>query len=117
MDNQNMEPQEPQDPDMSRNEPPAPPEKEGGLGPVIGIIIIIALLVIGGVYYFTVGIDQIQNGQSAIENEMTAGEEANVLRQQSGSTELADIEADLNATDLSGLDEASAQFEEELQVQ
>lgn len=98
--------------------PQSTPKKEGGLGPVVGIIIIIVLLALGAMYYFTAGVDQIQNGQMMMENDgMTADEEAQTLKEQGSSTDLADIEADLNATDLSGLDEASADFESELQGQ
>jgi len=91
---------------------PPLPKKEGGFGSIIGIIIIIILLALGAMYYFTDGIDQIQKNDS-----MSAEDEAMMLSEQSSSTNLADIEADVNATDLSGLDEASADFESELQAQ
>lgn len=99
-----------------QNVPPERPKKQnGGAGAVIGIIIIIILLGLGGVYYFTTGVRQVQDGQPA--PELTADEEAAVLSAQGTSTELPDIEADLEATDLSGLDDASLDFESELQAQ
>lgn len=90
------------------------PKKEGGIGPVIGIIIIIILLGLGGVYYFTAGVDQIQNDGTG---SLSPEEEAAALLGQSASTDLSDIETDLEATDLSGLDGASTDFDSELQAQ
>lgn len=107
------------DPTMSsapkEQQPPTQaPKKEGGAGPIIGIIIIIILLGFGGVYYFTTGVDQIQHD---VMEEMTPEEEAEALRAQGSSTDLSDIEADLEATDFSGLDDASLDFDSELQAQ
>lgn len=89
---------------------PATPGQKGGAGPVIGIIIIIILLALGGYYYFTTGISEISQQDTA----MTEEEQ---LMEQGDSTNLADIEGDLNATDLSGLDDASADFDSELNAQ
>lgn len=116
MENEHMEPtmneQQDNQPHLSS------PKKEGGLGAVIGIIIIIILLALGAIYYFTAGIDKIQNGQpSGNDAAMTPDEEAAALKDQGASTDLSSIEADVNATDLSGLDNASADFTSELQAQ
>ncbi|MEK7613314.1 MAG: hypothetical protein AAB439_00345 [Patescibacteria group bacterium] len=90
------------------------PKQSGGIGPIIGIVIIVVLLAIGGFYYFTSGVDKLKSEEQAAG--ITADEE-DKLRQQGTSTDLADIEADLNATDLTGLDSASADFEAELNAQ
>lgn len=93
-----------------------PPERhKGGPGPIIGIIIIIILLALGGYYYFTVGVKQIGNPNdgSMIEGDASMSE-TDMLRAQSSSTELSAIETDLNATDFSGLDSASADFNADL---
>ena len=91
---------------------PTPKKNGDSLGPTISSIVIVLLLVLGGIYYFTKGIGEVQpTGDQA-----AAGDEA-ALRQQSQSTDLADIEADVNATDLSALDEASADFDSELEAQ
>lgn len=119
MENEQMEPNVnnvPQESNQNQNVPPTP-NKEGGAGPVIGIIIIIILLGLGGVYYFTTGVDQIQSEDAMMEESMSADEAAAKVREQGSSTDLADIEADLQATDFSGLDDASAEFESELQSQ
>jgi uncharacterized protein HemX len=35
--------------------------REGGSGPVFGIIVIIILLALGGIYYFTMSVQSLQN--------------------------------------------------------
>lgn len=95
-------------------EAPKAPKAGGGIGAVVGIIIIVILLALGGVYYFTTGVDNLERNDEA---PTIVGDEAAALKEQGTSTELADIEADLTATDFSGLDEASADFESELEAQ
>lgn len=95
-------------------EAPKPTKPSTGIGAVVGIIIIVILLALGGVYYFTTGVDNLERNDEA---PVLVGDEAAALKEQGSSTELADIEADLNATNFSGLDEASADFESELQAQ
>ena len=127
MEPENTQPQEPttEQPEKAPEQPtPHLKEERGGVGPVIGIIIIIILLALGGFYYFTAGVDQISHTETEILDGSTdapaaerdsVGTEEDALREQGSSTNLADIESDLNATDLSGLDEASADFEFELE--
>lgn len=111
MENEQMESTE-----QNATKPTAPsPKDDGGIGPIIGIVIIIVLLALGAMYYFTDGINQIQKAQ--VEGEVSAEEQAAMLRAQNTSTDLTDIEADLNATDLTGLDEAAAGFDSELNTQ
>ncbi len=94
---------------MPTNEPKT--SKGGSAGPVIAIIIIIVLLALGAFYYITVEVDQLQDVDQAAQ---IVGDEEDQLRTQGTSNDLADIEADLNATDLSGLDSAAAGFDAEL---
>lgn len=73
-------------------------------GALIGSIIIVAILIIGGVYYFNsakmqIAEERMRAEQAALEAEAQADE----LRQQSDSDNVADIEADLNATDVDAL--------------
>lgn len=87
-------------------------KKEGGVGSIIAIIVIILILIAGGYYYFTTSITA---GLPA-EGDGAAAEDAiAALNEQGTSDNLTDIEADLNATDLSGLDDAAAGVEAELQ--
>ena len=88
------------------------------LGPVIGVIIILALILIGGFYFW--GEQQAKNAplvEPAPQNEAvmpsngqtpaeTVEEDATMmqLQVQSQSDDLSSIEADLNATDFTSLD-------------
>ena len=63
----------------------------GGLsGPVIGVIVILAIIILGGLYFWSQ-----RAGNDAVIDEINT---------QSGSDEASDIEADLNATDIENLD-------------
>lgn len=88
--------------------------KEGGLGPIIGIIIIIILLALGAMYYFTAGLEQIQDAQPNTGEGIVPRDDAAALLEQSDSTDIDAIETDLEGTDLTGLDDALAEFEAEL---
>lgn len=97
---------------------PAKPSSKAGVGPVLGIIIIILLLALGGLYYFTKGVDEIRD-QNADQTEtaVTPEDEAAVIETQGTTANLNDIEADVGATDFSGLDAASVDVEASLQTQ
>jgi len=102
--------------DMNQQAPEAPKtKKEGSAGSTVAIIVIILILIAGGYYYFTVGINPAQS--PATGDEAATASDVAALNEQGTSDALGDIEADLNATDLSGLDDASAGFESELQPQ
>lgn len=102
-------------PPQTQPEPtPQPPHKDGGLGPVIAIIIIIVILALGAMYYFTTGIEQVQNNQPTEESAGINSDAEAGLQTQGSATDLNAIEEDLNNTDFSGLDESSADFEAEL---
>jgi len=96
--------------------PPSPaPKKDGGIGPILGIIIIVILIALGGLYYFTTGINNLE--QQEIQDETTPDEAAATLEVQGTSDDLADIEADLNASDFSNLDESVTSFDAEFETQ
>lgn len=91
-----MEPQN----DITKN-------KETAVGPIVGVIIIIAVIVLGGLYFWgqrnaktqTPPLDQTQ--ETTLNN--MRKQEASVIINQSTSTDPSTIEADLNATDVNGL--------------
>lgn len=91
-------------------------KQSAGAGPVVAIVVIMALLAVGGVYYLTTEVKELhpEEPSTIVGDEDRGSEEA--LRNQSSSTELSTIEADLNATDFSELDEASDGFDSELQA-
>lgn len=89
------------------------PEKKSSVGPLIAVIVILALIVIGGLYFF-----QMRSSQNTFVPEMPVEQPDAItesLNEQSDSDDLNSIEADLNATDLDSLDQGAAAIEAELQ--
>ncbi|MES2134790.1 MAG: hypothetical protein V4449_00935 [Patescibacteria group bacterium] len=83
--------------------------KDASLGPIIAIVVIVVLLALGGWYYLT-QVDGTLDQQSAAQAKADEAAIEN-LKTQGTSDELADIETDMNATDLSSLDSASSDVE------
>lgn len=81
------------------------PEKSTS-GPLIGVAIIIIMLVAGGIYFWSTTIDRVEeeNKSSAPESMTDVDTIVNQLSTQGTSDEIADIEADLNTTELDNLD-------------
>lgn len=77
-------------------------EKSNGVGPIVGVIIVVVLLIIGGVYYYMRM--QAPTGPAA-EVPTGADPATEALRTQGTSSNVADIEADLNATNVDNLAE------------
>lgn len=107
---ENTQPEQQSTEQAPQEEPNFADTKKGGVGPVLGIVVIIALIAIGGYYYFTSGVEQIPNYE--------AGEEdatVQALSEQSTSDTISDIEADVEATDLSEVDALLEDLEADLQ--
>jgi hypothetical protein len=86
------------------------PEKEPK-GPVLGIIVIIILLVIGGIYIF-------MNESNSLPGEMASTTpEAAALGPESTSTDPATIQAEVEATNLDSLDSELRGIADELNAQ
>ncbi len=89
---------------------PAPmmPKKEGGVSGVIAIIVIVVLLALGGIYYLMTAGDSmlpVNETMPTLQDVQNSNDpDVQATMQQGSSDALADIEADLGATDLSGLD-------------
>lgn len=97
---------------LNQNQMPpmmAEPEKKSS-GPLIAVIIILALIVIGGLYFLKARSSQDIYTPPAVETS-----DVDTLKQQSSSDTLESIEADLNATNLDNLDQGAAAIEAELQ--
>ncbi|NQV88170.1 MAG: hypothetical protein HQ402_01255 [Parcubacteria group bacterium] len=77
------------------------------IGPAVGVIIILALIVIGSIYFWNQRVVENKNMQATTTPEALIEQ----LKDQSNSDELNSIEADLNATDLSGLDTEKTMIE------
>jgi flagellar basal body-associated protein FliL len=103
---------------MTMDQTPTPtpemPKKEGSTSGVIAIIVIVVLLALGGIYYLMMA----GNPAAAPNDAMPTMEEVansndpdvQAAMTQGSSDALAEIEADLNATDLSGIDAELAEL-------
>jgi hypothetical protein len=81
------------------------------VGPLIAVIIILALIIIGGLYFLKERSSQpIYAPTTTTSDAMTDS-----LNKQGSSDELGSIEADLNATDVDNLDAGAAAVEATLQ--
>ncbi|HEY4495758.1 MAG TPA: hypothetical protein VJC04_00135 [Candidatus Paceibacterota bacterium] len=82
-------------------------------GPIIGVVIIILILVVGALYFWGAKLNKEAN--QTPENILSAEDQTlNQLQTQSTSTEVTDINADLNATVLDGLDADLQNIDKEL---
>lgn len=93
------------------------------VGAIIGIVIIIVIIIFGGLYYWGAQISN-QKTQSDQQGTTPTPEEIGnkpdaaleQLQTQNASDEVADIETDLNATDLDGLDAELKQIDSEFTI-
>ena len=71
-------------------------------GPIIGIIVILAIIILGGLYFWNQLTDNL--GMMIDDETMMHDDQVNQIKAQSGADDTASIEADLNATDVDNLD-------------
>lgn len=96
------------DPNINQN-----PENKPA-GPVIGAVIIILILIVGALYFWGAKLNKEAN-QTPEEILNTEDQTLNQLQTQSTTTNIAEINADLNATDLDNLDADLVNIDKELQ--
>ena len=82
-------------------------------GPVIGVVIIILILIVGALYFWGAQLNKEAN-QTPDDILNAEDQTLNQLQTQSTSTEISDINADLNATDLNNLDADLQNIDKEL---
>lgn len=83
-------------------------KKDGSVGPTIGSVIVILIIIIGGFYFWN---SIINKNVTEDVNEQTQGDEQTMqLEAQSDSTEINDIEKDLMDTNLDNLEEGIDQI-------
>jgi hypothetical protein len=86
------------------------PNEKSGVGPIIGSIIVIVLIVLGGLYFW---------GQKLQTEEPIDPERDSLtseLSEQSDSDEITEIDEDLDSTELDSLDEDLSTIEGELDL-
>jgi len=105
----NQDPQEMPESMMQQKEH----EQGKQIGPVIGAIIIITILVIGGLYYWGAELNK-QAEPSAEEIAAKVDHSTEALGTQGTSDEIAAIEEDLDLTDLGNLDAELGDIDAEL---
>lgn len=83
-------------------------QNKSGIGSIIGIIIIISIIILGGLYFWGKRIEEsklkealVNGGNSQVMQEQN---EAAAIKSVNSSDDLNSIEADLNATNFDNLD-------------
>ena len=88
--------------------PGGTPQEEKSMGPLIGSVIIVAIIVIGGIYFWMTRSAETPTPAlpetAPLGQTTTPDQETAALLNQGTSDNTADIEKDLNATDLNNLD-------------
>lgn len=88
-------------------------QKDGTVGPLVGSIVIILLMIIGGLYFLETAIEtrkqEIQTEQSIEEQDKVKQVEDTV--KQSPSDDVIDIEADIKSTNIDDLDKELKQLQ------
>jgi len=81
-------------------------ENKSSIGSIAGTIIIIAIIILGGLYFWGKRVEENKSKENLITNFTGPGEEtfeANAVGSVSSGDDLNSIEADLNATNLDNL--------------
>jgi uncharacterized protein HemX len=90
-------------------------QKDSTVGPMIGSIIVILIILVGGLYFLGA---LISSKKTEIQTEQVQQEQAETLEveqtaKQSSSDDVSSIEADLKATDIDNLDKGIDDIEKE----
>lgn len=83
-------------------------QNKSSIGGIIGIIIIIAVIILGGLYFWGKRIEEAKIKEDLVSGNIeddSLVNEAAVIRSVNSSDDLNSIEADLNNTNLNGLGE------------
>jgi hypothetical protein len=79
-------------------------KNEGSLGPIVGIILILLVIILGGLYFWGERVKKANTLSDDAAQSMQDNQNIESITTQSSSDATADIEADLNATDIDSLD-------------
>ncbi len=80
----------------------APTPKRSTTGPVIGIVVVLAMIVVGVLYFWGERVDTLNKNRELLQK--GADTQVEQLQTQSASDDLTSIEADLDATDINAID-------------
>ncbi len=110
-----MEPTNPPAPNTTQldmHEPQPPKKGDDGVGPIVAIVVIVLILVLGGLYYL---MQNVKTGSTdtAAKDQQTV----QALMTQGSSDTAAAIQADLDATDLTSVDQAVADVDTSTETQ
>ena len=91
---------------MGGNMMPPMPEEKSHFGAISGIVIIVVILALGGLYLWGKELNNQEpaTSESNVMNEATVDSSTQALETQGTSDNISDIEADLNNTNLENLD-------------
>ncbi len=78
-------------------------ENKSSIGSIIAAIIIIALIILGGLYFWGKRIEDMKLKQDLVSGTDTTMDEAAAIKSISDNDDLGSIEADLQATNLDNL--------------
>ena len=83
------------------------PQKKSEVGPIIGTVVIIAVIILGGLYFWGKRLEEAKLKQNLVtdstSSQSTESDEASRIRNTSSSDDLNSIQADLNATSYNNL--------------
>ena len=88
-------------------EPQLQPQNKSSIGSIIGTIIIIAIIILGGLYFWGKRIEEAKIKENLVMEQASSTAEENeaaAINSMSSSDDLSSIEADLNNSNLNGLD-------------
>jgi FtsZ-interacting cell division protein ZipA len=82
------------------------PQNKSSIGSIIGTIVIIAIIILGGLYFWGKRVEDSKLRQNMVTDntdQTTQMDEAATIKSTSSSDDLDSIDADLNATNLDNL--------------
>lgn len=100
---------------MSTQRPPMQSGGKSGIGAVVAIVVIIAIVAVGGAYYYMTMVQANQKAADALPTSDTIKNsddpQVQATLKQSQSDSVADISADAQATDFSGIDNSMSNLD------
>lgn len=82
-------------------------QNKSSIGSIIGTIVIIAIIILGGLYFWGKRVEEAKMRQSLVTDETSQQanqmDEASTIKSTSNSDDLNSIQADLNSTNLNNL--------------